>query len=155
MYENLLEKHEEVAIEMGNLYLGNMESELGKKYKDRDYEINAALTDAQHDELKEKFDLTGSVYTELYFEFQKMEPTKHMMQLMSAFTASGGSADIEPVYDEESEALKVTVNYLIKDKKLDSIEGLSAIEEMILKLNAMLQVVTILSGQDEDISPTF
>lgn len=155
MDTKLLEKHEALIMEMGNIYLDNMELELGKKYKDNGYEINATLSDAQYAELKARYNLSSNEFSDLYSEFQKMKPTQHLKQVMDAFTASGGHADVEPIYDENTQRLSVSVNYLIKDKTLEKIEGLSPLEEIVMKMNAMLQVETVLSGSDPDISPSF
>ena len=155
MNQELLDQHEDLVIEMGNLYLDNMELELGRKYADKGYEMNATLSDDQYVELRTKYDLSIEEFSEIFNEFQKMEPTSHLKKVMDAFTASGGNADIEPAYDEKSQRLSVTLSFEIKGNKLETIEGLSPMEELILKLNAMLQVENILSGADPDVSPSF
>jgi hypothetical protein len=155
MSQTLLEKYESVAVEMANTYLDNMEVELGKKYKKNSYQISAGLSDAQYSELKTKHNIPSGEFADLYIEFQKMKPTEHLRRVMSAFTASGGSVDVEPVYDEDSRRLKVSVNFVIDDKALDKIEGLSPIEDLLLKMDAMLQIDTVLSGSDSTVSPSF
>ena len=155
MSETLLEKHEELVNEMASLCLGNMELELGKKYKDNTYEVNASLSEAQYTELKQKYGVADMEFADLHSEFQKMEPTQHLKQAMDAFTASGGGVDIEPSYDEESQRLSVAMHFVIKENTLDKIEGLSAMEDFILRMNAMLQIDNVLSGSDPDIAPTF
>jgi len=74
---------------------------------------------------------------------------------MDAFTASGGSVDIEPVYDEDSQRLNVDVIYAIKDNRLEKIEGLTPIEQIFLKMNALLQIETVLADADTDTPPAF
>ncbi|MGM0594658.1 MAG: hypothetical protein ACQETD_08985 [Pseudomonadota bacterium] len=155
MSQTLADKHEPIMVEMAQLYLENMELELARKYKDNDYQVNAGITHAQYDTLKEKHDLPNQTFADLYQEFQKMKPTTHLRKVMSAFTASGGSVEVEPVYDEEAGRLKVSVNFAIDDKTLDKIEGLSPLEDLLLKMDAMLQINTVLSGADPDISPSF
>lgn len=155
MSEDILQKHESLVIDMANIYLDNMELELGKKYMDNDYQINASLSEEQYAELKTRHDISSAEFADLYSEFQKMKPTKHLKMAMSAFTASGGNVDIEPYFDEDSQRLNVAVKFIIKDKSLDKIEGLSALEDISLKMNALLQVDTLLSGSDPDVSPSF
>lgn len=155
MSDDLLEKHEPVVVEMAKAYLDTMESELGKKYKNNNYEINAGLTDEQYLALKKKHDIPSGEFADLYVEFQRMKPTEHLRRVMGAFTASGGSVDVEPVYDEETQRMKVSVNFVIDDKVLDKIEGLSPIEDLLLRMDAMLQVDTVLSGADSTVAPTF
>lgn len=140
---------------MANTYLDNMEVELGKKYKKNNYQISAGLSDAQYAELKTRHDIPSGEFADLYIEFQKMKPTEHLRRVMSAFTASGGGVDVEPVYDEDSRRLKVSVNFVIDDKTLDKIEGLSPIEDLLLKMDAMIQIDTVLSGSDSTVSPSF
>lgn len=94
-------------------------------------------------------------YEELYNEFQKTEPTRHLTQVMDAFTTSGGSADIEPVYDKDAERLNVSVAFFIKDAKLKRIEGLMPMEEVFLQLNAMLQVDALVSRSEPGSPPSF
>jgi hypothetical protein len=148
MSETLLEKHEDLVIELARRYLDNMELELGRKYVDNSHEINPNLTDMQHTVLKHKHKIPDKIYNDLYSEFQKMEPTMHLQKAMDAFTASGGNVEIEPGYDEETYRLRVDVKFAIKDKSLDRIHGLSEMEHLMLKLNAMFQVDTLLSGDD-------
>ena len=155
MSQTLLEKHETLVVEMGKVCLDNMQSELGKKYKDSSHAINPGLSDDQYFELRTKYDIPNNEFYDLYSEFQKMKPGEHLQQLMEAFAASGGSVDVEPVYDEETQRLNVSVHFVIKDRSLDRIEGLSPVEENILKMNAMLQVDTALSGSDPNTSPAF
>jgi hypothetical protein len=155
MSQTLLEKHEDLVIEMAGIYLDNMELELGKKYKDSNYNVNASLSEGQFSVLKKKHNIPGREFADLYTEFQNMKPTSHLKMAMDAFTASGGNVDIEPAYDESTQRLRVPVRYVIKDQKLEKIEGLSTIEDIILRLNAMLQVDTVLSGANPDERPSF
>jgi len=155
MSQSLIEKHEPVIIEMANFYLDNMELALARKYKDNDYQVNAGITNEQYDALKTKHNIPNREFADLYQEFQKMKPTTHLRRVMSAFTASGGSVEVEPYYDEANERLKVDVNFLIDDKTLDKIEGLSPIEDLLLRMDAMLQIDTVLSGADPDVSLAF
>jgi len=153
MTETLLEKYDDLVMDIANVYLNNMAWELGLKYKDNTYIIRPRLTDPQHAELKAKHKISGSEYAKLYEEFQKMEPTEHMMQAMQAFTASGGNVDIEPHYDEKTNRLEVAVQFSIKEHTLDRIEGLSPLEDVILRVNAMLQVDTMLAERNPDTAP--
>lgn len=155
MSQTLLEKHETLVIEMANIYLDNMEQELGKKYKDNKHKVNGALSEGQFTILKNKYDISDREFADLYTEFQNMKPTSHLKSTMDAFTASGGNVDIEPEYDESTQRVKVDVRFVIKDKSLDKIEGLSTIEDIILKMNAMIQLDTVLSGSDPDARPAF
>ena len=155
MSEDLLEKHESLVVEMASLYLDNMEQELGKKYLNNDYEINPSLSDSQYVELKTKHGISSADFADLYLEFQKMKPSKHLKSAMDAFTASGGNVDIEPYFDQDNEKLSVSVKFVIKDNVLENIEGLSAIENINLRMSAMLQVDTLLSGSDPDVAPEF
>ena len=155
MSQTLLEKYEDVVVEIANEYLDNMEVELGKKYKDKNHQVNASLSDPQQTRLKEKHNISSNEFAELYMDFTKMGPTDHLKSAMDAFTASGGNGDIEPVFDEESGRLKVAVIFVIKDKTLDKIEGLSAIEDVFLKVNAMIQIETVLDGSDASAAPSF
>lgn len=155
MSQTLLEKYEDLVVEIARQYLDNMEVELGKKYKNNRHEVNASLADRQQTELKEKYNVSSNEFAELYMDFTKMEPTDHLKKAMDAFTASGGNVDIEPVYDEESDRLKVAVNFVIKDQVLEKIEGLSEIEDIFLKVNAMIQIETVLDGSDPGVSPAF
>lgn len=84
-----------------------------------------------------------------------MKPGEHLRRVMGAFTASGGGVEIDPVYDDEAQRLKVTVNFVIEDKTLDRIEGLSEIEYLLLKMDAMRQLNTVLSGSDPSVAPAF
>lgn len=155
MSENLLEKYEPVVIEMANYYLDNMESELGKKYKNNEYEIHVDITDDQYVGLMKKHEIPTAEFAELYAEFQKMKPGKHLMGVMGAFTASGGGVEVEPAYDEESGRLSVSVYFVMNDKTMDRIEGLSEIEYLLLKMDAIRQINTVLSGSDSTMAPEF
>ncbi|MET0049218.1 MAG: hypothetical protein ABW066_15680 [Sedimenticola sp.] len=155
MSQTLLEQHEDLVVEIANVYLDNMALELGKKYKNNEHQVSATLSNEQYLALKAKHDISNTEFADIYTEFQKMKPTQHLKQVMDAFTASGGHAEVEPVYDEEAQRLDVAVNFVIKDKTLDKMEGLTPIEEIIVKMDAMIQVDTVLSGADPDISPTF
>ena len=155
MSQSLLEKHEDLVVEIATKYLDNMEVELGRKYKDNKHEVNASLSDPQQIELKEKYNVSSNEFAELYMDFTKMGPSDHLTSAMDAFTASGGNVDIEPAYDEESGRLKVAVNFVIKDQTLDKIEGLSDLEAIFLKVNAMIQIETVLDGSDPSVAPAF
>ncbi len=155
MNNSLVEQHDELVIEMANFYLKNMEKELGKKYVDNSHEVNASLTDFQYSELKSKYDITDFEFADLYNEFQKMKPTKHLKSTLDAFAASGGNVDIEPVFDEKQQKLNVSISFGIKDQTYETIEGLTALEEIILKMNAMIQIDNVLSGSDPDVKPAF
>lgn len=155
MSQTLLEKHEAVIVEIAQVYLDNMAVELGKKYQDQSYQIDAGLSDDQYREIKKKHDILDNEFAELYSDFQKMKPTAHLQNVMGAFTKSGGSVDVEPVYDEEKQRLDVTVSFMIDDKSLDKIEGLSPIEDLLLRMDAMWQINTVLSGSDQDGAPAF
>ncbi len=153
MSQTLFEKHEAVVVEMGRSYLESMELELGRKYKDRSHVVNAGLSQEQYAELKAKHAISDEEFAELYAELQAMKPTEHLNNVMAAFTASGGNVDIEPLYDEQGGRLKVIVSFVINDKKRKKIEGLSPAEDIILRMNAMMQVEGVLS--DPDSSPEF
>jgi hypothetical protein len=155
MSDLLIEQHDELVIEMANFYLQNMERELGKKYVNNNHQINASLTDSQYGELKNRYQISDFEFADLYAEFQKMKPTKHLKSTLDAFSASGGNVDIEPVFDEEQQRLNVSISFSIKDKTFETIEGLSALEEVILKMNAMIQIDNVLSGSDPDVEATF
>ncbi len=155
MSQALLEKYQDLVVEIARKYLDNMEVELGKKYKNNKHEVNASLTDRQQTDLKEKFNISSNEFAELYMDFTKMEPTDHLKKAMDAFTASSGNVDIEPVFDEESGRLKVAVHFVIKDQTLEKIEGLSEIEDIFLKVNAMIQLETVLDGSDPTVSRAF
>ena len=156
MDQELLEKYESLVVDMGNAYLNNLELELGKKYKNNEHEIYAGLTDPQYVELKEKHsNIPDNDLAEVYSEFLKLKPTSHLKKILDAFHASGGNVDIEPSYDEASQRLHIAVQFVIKGNTLEKIEGMSPIEDILVKMNAMLQVDAVLSGADPDISPTF
>ena len=125
------------------------------KYKNSTHEVNVSLSDEQYAALKGKSDLSHNEFADLYAEFQKVQPTKHLMQVLEAFRASGGNAEVEPVYDEETQRLNVSLNFVIKDKKLERIEGLTPIEDIVLKMDAMLQVESVLADLGPDDSPPF
>ena len=84
-----------------------------------------------------------------------MKPSSHLLSVMSAFTKSGGNVDVEPEYDDEQGRLRVSVNFVIDNQSLEQIEGLSSIENLLLKMDAMHQVETVLSGSDPDMAPSF
>ncbi|MGV6827522.1 MAG: hypothetical protein ACWA5Q_11160 [bacterium] len=155
MDQEFIDKHEDLVVDLGEAYLNNMELELGKKYKDNSHEINASLSSPQYWELIEKYKVSHQEFTDLYAEFLKMKPTKHLEGVVEAFAASGGSVEIEPAYDEQEERLNVSVNYVIKDKTLNKIEGLTPIEDIQMKMNALIQIETVLSGSDSGDSPSF
>ena len=155
MSETLLEKHEALVVEMANVYLDNMQVELGRKYSDSSHEVNANLSDAQYMELRDAHDISNGDFSDLYDLFRHLKPTEHLQQVLEAFAASGGSVEIEPGYDEETKRLDVSVGFSIKDKTLEKIEGLSPLEDVILRMNAMLQLESVLSGADPDVSPSF
>ena len=155
MAEKLLEKYEALVTDMANVYLNNMARELGIKYRDKSYTINPRLSEPQHTELKAKHKISSTEYSNLYSEFQKMEPTQHMQQAMEAFTASGGSVEIDPRYDEETNTLDVSLQFCIKDRTLDRIEGLSPMEHVILQVTAMQQVDGALADAPADAPPPF
>ena len=155
MGETLLEKYEPLVIEIGNQYLDNMEVELGRKYKNKEHTVNAGLNDDQSTDLRYKYDLTINEFSEIYSNFIKMKPGEHLQQVLNAFVASGGNVDIEPVYDEETQKLNVSVKYVIKDKTLDKIEGLSEVENLVMRMNAMIQIESVLSGSSPDGTPEF
>lgn len=148
MPETLLEKHESLIVEIGQQYLANMEQELGKKYKDKEHTVNASLNEDQSTDLRYKYDLTINEFSEVYSAFIKMKPGEHLQKVLSAFVASGGNVDVEPVYDEETGRLNINVQYAIKDKSLDKIEGLSEVESLVMKMNAMIQIETAMSEAD-------
>ncbi|MEW8506098.1 MAG: hypothetical protein AB2598_05300 [Candidatus Thiodiazotropha sp.] len=155
MSQELLENNQEVVIEIARMYLDNMELELGKKYINNNHEIDASLSDAQYTELSTKHNMSVADFAELYAQFQGMKPSKHLKQTMDAYTASGGNVDIEPYFDDNSQRLHVSINFTIKEKTFDKIEGLSPLEDIMLKMNAMLQIDTVLSGSNPDIPHTF
>jgi len=155
MSQTLLEKYEDLVVEIAEKYLDNMEVELGRKYKDNSHEVNASLSDPQQIDLKEKYNVSSNEFAELYMDFTKMGPSEHLKSAMDAFTASGGNVEIEPVYDEASGRLKVAVHFVIKDQTLDKIEGLSALEAIFMKVNAMIQIETVLKDSDQGAAPAF
>jgi len=155
MNQALIEKHEDLVIEIANVYLDNMALELGKMYQKNTDEISAGLSNDQNTELKAKHNISDNEFADIYSEFQKMKPTDHQQKALDAFTASGGKVDIEPNYDENTRRLNVSINFIIKDKIFKKIEGLTPLENVILKRNAMLQVETLLSGSNSDISAAF
>tara|TARA_Y100001935_G_C17308580_1_gene514086 strand:+ start:3861 stop:4328 length:468 start_codon:yes stop_codon:yes gene_type:complete len=155
MTDSILEKYEALVIDMANMYLSNMAWELGIKYKDTTYAIKPRLSDSQHTDLKSKHKISGSVFSNVYSEFQKMEPTSHLMNAMNAFSASGGNIDIEPKYDDKENKLNVTVKFSIKDKVLEKIEGLTPIEDVMLRMTAMRQIDSLLSEADPNSPPSF
>ncbi|MFK5893670.1 MAG: hypothetical protein QM504_10660 [Pseudomonadota bacterium] len=155
MDQEFLEKNESLVVEMGNAYLDKMELELGKKYKNNEHNVYPGLTAAQFMALKTKHNISDSELNEIYAEFLKLKPTRHLKKLLDAFHASGGNVDIEPSYDENTQRLHITVQFVIKDNTLETIEGLSPLEDILVKMNATLQIDAVLSGSDPDISPTF
>jgi len=155
MSQSLLEKYEDLVVEIAEQYLDNMELELGKQYKNNNHEVNASLTDRQQIDLKEKYNVSSNEFAELYMDFTKMEPSEHLKRAMAAFTASGGNVDIEPSYDEESGRLKVAVHFVIKDRTLERIEGLADIEAVFLKVNAMIQIEKVLGDAKPGDPPPF
>ena len=155
MDQEFLEKHESLVVEMGNSYLDKMELELGKKYKNNKHEVYPGLTAAQFMKLKTDHNISDSELNEIYAEFLKLKPTSHLTKLLDAFHASGGNVDIEPSYDENTKRLHISVQFVIKDNTLERIEGLSPLEDILVKMNAILQIDAVLSGSDPDILPTF
>lgn len=155
MSQEILESHESLVVEMATVCLDNMELELGRKYKDNTYEIDAGLKDEQYESLKSKHSISNAEFADIYTEFQKMKPTKHLQQAMDAFTKSGGNVEIEPEFDEEAGRLSVPVRFVIKDRVLEKIEGLSPIEDVILRVNAMFQIDSVLTDADPDALPEF
>jgi len=155
MSQTLLEKNEPLVIEIGEKYLENMEIELGKKYKNKEHHVNAGLTDDQSRELRQKHRHSINDFSEVYSAFIKMKPGQHLQQVLNAFAASGGNVEIEPAYDEGTQRLNVTVKYVIKDNTLDKIEGLSATENLVMRMNAMIQIENVLSGSTPDSPPEF
>ncbi len=155
MDQELLEKHEALVVDMGNAYLDNMALELGKKYQNQDHQIYPTLTDVQFKELKAKHNVTDLELADVYAEFLRLKPTSHLKNILDAFHASGGNVDIEPRYDESTQRLDITIHYVIKDNTLDTIEGLSPIEDILVKMNAMMQIDSVLSGSDPDMMPQF
>lgn len=155
MIDTLLEKHADLVVEIAHAYLEKMAQELGKKYKDTSYEVNTGLSDEQYVALQAKHDIDAGEFGELYAEFLKMKPSTHLMQVMAAFTKSGGNVDIEPVYDEENQRLDVSVGFSIDGKSMERIEGLSEIEGLLLKMDAMIQIDTVLSKSEPGAEPAF
>ncbi|MES9991252.1 MAG: hypothetical protein ABW098_04825 [Candidatus Thiodiazotropha sp.] len=155
MSQELLVEHQDLVVEIANIYLDNMEIALGKKYKNNSHQIDASLSNDQYTALSKKHNISVQDFAELYNLFQGMKPSKHLKQTMDAFTASGGTVDIEPHYDDSNQKLHVAINFIIKDKTFDKLEGLSPLEDIMLRMNAMLQIDTVLSGSDPDIPHTF
>ena len=155
MDQEFLEKNESLVVEMGKAYLDKMEIELGKKYKNNEHNVYPGLTAAQFMELKANHKISNSKLNEIYAEFLKLKPTSHLKKLLDAFHASGGNVDIEPSYDENTQRLHISVQFVIKGNMLETIEGLSPLEDILVKMNAMIQIDAVLSGSDPDISPTF
>lgn len=155
MTQTPLEKHEALVIDLAHMYLSNMAWELGIKYKDKSYNINPRLSDAQQTELKSRHKISSTEFSHVYSEFQKMEPSPHLMQAMDAFTASGGNVDIDPSYDDDTHRLEVAVQFSIKQHSLEKIEGLTPIEDVMMRMMAMRQVDTLLSESDPDAPPSF
>lgn len=156
MDQEFLDKHESLVSEMCSAFLENMEIELGKKYQDSHYQANPALSDRQYMELKNRHDIvTHNEFADIYAGVLKIEPTEHLNQVMSAFTNSGGSVEIEPAYDEASQRLRVNVLFSIKDKKIDKIQGLTSIEDFFIRMNAMLQIESVLDEESPDGKPRF
>ncbi len=155
MDQEFLEKNESLVVDMGEAYLNKMEIELGKKYKNNEHNVYPGLTAAQFMELKANHKTSSSDLNEIYAEFLKLEPTSHLKKLLDAFHASGGNVDIEPSYDESTQRLHVSIHFVIKGNTLEKIEGLSPLEDILVKMNAMIQIDSVLSGSDPDISPTF
>lgn len=155
MSETLLETHEDLVVEMANIYLDNMQVELGRKYSDSSHAVNANLSDAQYTELRDRHAISNGEFSDLYDLFRHLKPTEHLTKVLEAFAASGGSVEIEPGFDEDTQRLDVSVGFSIKDKTLERIEGLSPLEDVILRMNAMLQVESVLSSADPNVTPSF
>lgn len=155
MSQELLEQHEDLVMDIARMYMENMELELGKKYRKNRYEMDASMNETQHTILKNRYKISDKIYSDLYSAFQTMEPTEHLQNAMNAFSASGGSVDIEPNYDENTGTMSVAVNFSIKDKTLDRIEGLTPLEDVMLRLNAMVQVGELLSENDSSADASF
>ena len=153
MDQEFLEKNESLVVEMGKAYLNKMEIELGKKYKNNEHNVNPGLTAAQFMELKANHKISNNKLNEIYDDFLKLKPSGHLKNLLDAFYASGGNVDIEPSYDEDTQKLKISVQFVIKDTTLKTIEGLSPLEDILVKMNAILQIDAVLS--DPETSPTF
>lgn len=155
MSASFVQKYPQLATEMGNVYLDNMELELGKKYQDNTHEVDASLTGDQYRLLKNKYELDDNEIANLYAEFQQMQSTEHMKRALDAFYNSGGAVDIEPEYDADAKRLKVNLSFSIKDRVFDKIEGLSDMEHIQLRMNAMIQLDGVLAGWGENASPDF
>ena len=155
MTQSILEKHEALVLDMADMYLNNAALQLGIKYRDSLYRISPRLSDAQRSELKARYKVSGTEFAKVYEEFEKMEATEHMQRALAAFTASGGNVEIDPVYDEQRNRLDVGLQFTIKDRILDKIEGLSTLEHTILKANAILQVDAALSDRAPNSPPPF
>lgn len=155
MGQTILEQHEDLVVEIGETFLDNMQAELGKKYKKHDYEINPDLNAEQYNGLGKKYGLSLNDFAEIYTAFKRMKPSDHLEKAVSAFTASGGEIDIEPAYNESTESLDVKIAFTIKDRTLEKIEGLSAIESIILRMDAMHQIAGVLADADPESRPDF
>lgn len=155
MTETLLEKYQPLAQEMAEIYIDNMELELGKKYINTMYDCNATLSNQQYSDLRAKHDVEHNEFADLYAEFQKMKPTQHLSMTMDAFHASGGAVDIEPAYNSSSGRVNVAVKFSMKEHQLESLEGLSKLEQNFLTMNAMLQVEKVLADADPNGAPVF
>ncbi len=148
MNEALLEKHQALMLEIAHLYLDNMQIELGKKYKNKRHQVNAGLSNQQYKKIRKKYGISYNKFANVYGEFQRIKSTRHLEQVLDAFTASGGNIDIEPSYDENTRRMTVSTYYTIKNKVFEKIEGLTPLEDVMLKMNAMLEMETILSDSD-------
>ena len=155
MNQELLEENNLLTAAIRDAYLDNMELELGKKYKNKQHEIHAGLSNPQYSKLQKEHKVSHNDMAEIYAEFLKMKPSKHLKQVMDAFHASGGNIDIEPEYNESAQRLRVNVKFIVKGVELNKIEGLSELEHYFVKMNAMIQVANVLSGTDADINPEF
>lgn len=153
MNQEILEKYEPLVIEIAAMYLDNMALELGKKYKNKNYELNPTLSPTQANELKQKHNVSSRAFAELYEAFQNMQPTVHLQKALGAFTASGGNIDIVPSFDETTQKLHIAINYMIKDRMFEKIEGLSELENVFLRMNAMLQIEAVLANAESDAPP--
>jgi len=155
MDEEFLEQHEPLIVDLGKAYIERMEYELGKKYINKEHEIYPTLTPAQFMELKTSYNLQDNELNDIYAEFIKLKPSSHLRKILDAFHASGGNIDIEPTFNEETKRLHVLVQFVIKDTVLNKIEGLTPIEDVLLRINALLQIDQVLSGSDGDMAPSF
>ncbi len=156
MSQDLLEKHEDLVVGIATAYLDNMQRELGKKYKDPHYQIDPSLSEEQHNELQAGHAISDNEFSELYTGFLRMGPSQHLEDVMRAFSASGGNVDVSPVYDEESQRLNVSLNFVIENRKLKNIDGLAPLEDLFLRMNAMVQVEGVLAdAADTGAVPSF